>query len=506
MLAKEISYRIDRLYERFRMDGITDSLTFVEQISYLLLLRFRDEISKENTPNYHFPPRNVLFKVQSEAWKAIESARRSERISVIENCIRNIESYDRTFPGIFTNATFIVESQNTLDEALDLVNGIFDYFGERKDIRQLMGDIYDYLLSKMTLMPGNGELFTPRTLTKLMVELISPNGSDIICDPACGTGGFLVYVNKHIKEIYKNRLNKETSNTFTGIDTNPRMVRIAQLNMIFNEVEKAVIENKNLLYDFDKAQKYSIVISNPPIGAEMSIGNIDSTLDTNNSHLVFIERIMSLLDKYGKCTVLVPEGFLYNSSSAHTEIRRRLLNEFRVHGIVSLPNGVFLPYTNAKASILVFGRINSIGTIPYTEKVWFYEVTEDWNALNGKMLTNSESEIFTDLLMRWEKREEDYSKWDGLLKSENSEKVEKGENRIFAPSKWDIPQIWFAQYGNIESNNYKLNAAFYKPQSVNEKEYEDPQDVLREVLVMEENVISKIKALLEETQSYEKNL
>ncbi len=502
MLAKEISYGIDRLYERFRMDGITDSLTFVEQISYLLLLRFRDEISKENRPNYHFPNRNTLFQVQSGVWKAIESAHSYERAAIIEKCIRSIESYNRNFPGIFTNTTFIVENQSTLDEALALVNGIFSFIGEQKDIRQLMGDIYDYLLLKMALMPVNGELFTPRTLTKLMVELVSPNETDKICDPACGTGGFLVYANKHIKEISQNRLSSDTSNTFIGIDVNPRMVRIAQLNMIFNEVEHVVIENNNLLYSFDNAQKYSIVISNPPIGAGMNKGYIDSTLDTNNSQLVFIERIMNMLDKCGKCTVLVPEGFLFNSSLAHTEIRRRLLNEFRVHGIISLPNGVFLPYTNAKASILVFERINRIATVPSTEKVWFYEVTDEQNRKTPK---NSESENFDDLLIRWKKREEDYSKWGSLLKSVNSENQEEGENR-FAHFRWNIPQVWFAEYGDIESKNYKLNALSYKPQSISEKEYEDPQAILLEVLSIEEDVIKKIRELLGEIYEYENNL
>lgn len=495
MIPKEIEHRLHGLFDRLRIEGIIDPIVAVEQISYLLLLRCVDEGCIGGLP--------YKMKGQFSSWQQIKQSDIASARNYIRDSLGKLSS-EEIFAGVLKGADFIIENPRILYEAVDLVDGIFLHFEKEHNMLKFIGDIYEYMLSKTTLVSDKGEFYTPRHLIDVMVKMVSPMKGAAICDPACGTGGFLVAVNEFVKN--KSEKYSEKSNTFTGADVNTRSTRLARLNMIFHGIKDSRIENRNVLVEnFGGSSRFDIILSNPPIGGYLDTKSADSILSTNNINLLFIERIAKLLGPYGKCAVLVPESFLHGTSSAHRTMRKMLLDEYRVDGVVSLPQGVFLPYTNAKLSILFFNRINSLH-IPNTETVWFYEATGDGYTLDNKRLSDPENNSMPDLLNRWKTRLEDRKKWEDMLKPENEQRRKMGEPDVSSPSEWDMPEVWFADYKTIEQKDFNLSADGHKPLKISAKEYESPGEILKDVLAIEEDVVCRIKKLLEETQAYEKAL
>src|SRR4029079_12949227 len=259
--------------------------------------------------------------------------------------------------------------------------------------RDTKGDLYEYMLGKIASAGQNGQFRTPRHIIKLMVEMTAPTPKDVICDPACGTAGFLIaasgrLVTHHSDSIYKTEASRKkfNSGTFHGYDFDSTMLRIGSMNMLLHGVENPAIRYRDSLAQSDKddAERFSLVLANPPFAGSLDYASTAKDLlqvvNTKKTELLFLALFMRLLQTGGRAAVIVPDGVLFGSSNAHQQLRRILVEDQKLDAVISLPAGVFKPYAGVSTAILVFTKTNSGGT----DTVWFYDVDADGMSLDDK--------------------------------------------------------------------------------------------------------------------------
>lgn len=452
MLAPHIKKKVDELWNRFWAAGLTNPLVAVEQITYLLFLKRLEDIDLKRQQR-GFP--SIYAGYESCKWSYIrqEKTNPGHLIDVVFPWLREL---DKHFTSASADGTELASLNNrmadayfqldpnkgkVLSDAIDAIDQLFARAGEGSAAQDIMGDTFEYLLSEVATAGKNGQFRTPRHLIRFMVELLDPEPGQRVIDPAAGTGGFLFSTQQYLMRKYSDpetyRLEWEGSShrvyaehatpeqdkaihngaNFVGLDNDRTMARIGWMNLVLHDVTDPHLlqgdslskrEGKEQLKQVLESETYDFVLANPPFTGTVDSGDLepDSLLFprvggggkkkdesiTNKSELLFLWLMLDLLRVGGRCAVIIPEGVLFGNTDAHVRLRRELLTEHVVEGVISLPGGVFQPYTGVKTSILIFRKETRrddkqafTGAIdPRTEYVWFYEVEEDGYSKDAK--------------------------------------------------------------------------------------------------------------------------
>ena len=295
---------------------------------------------------------------------------------------------------------------DSLDEIYKMMNEI-----QTADVR---GDVYEYLLSKIAQSGLNGQFRTPRHIIRMMVEMMNPSSDEVICDPACGTSGFLVAAGEYLKankkdEIFFDKQKKDhyMNHMFYGYDMDRTMLRIGAMNMMTHGIDNPFIEYRDSLSDQNQDKdKYSLVLANPPfkgsLDAESVSGDLLKVCKTKKTELLFLTLFLRILKIGGRCACIVPDGVLFGSSKAHKDIRTEIVENQRLEAVISMPSGVFKPYAGVSTAILVFTKTEHGGT----DNVWFYDMKADGFSLDDKRTVVSENDI-PDIIKRFKNREQE---------------------------------------------------------------------------------------------------
>ena len=314
-----------------------------------------------------------------------------------------------TYTDHMKDATFMIPTARVLANVVDQLDDI-----DMAD-RDTKGDLYEYMLGKIATAGQNGQFRTPRHIIRLMVAMTAPTPNDVICDPACGTAGFLVAASEYLVEHHGNSIYKDAKSrrrfnegTFHGYDFDATMLRIGSMNMLLHGIENPDIRYKDSLAQTDlgsdDAERYSLVLANPPFAGsldyESTAKDLQQVIKTKKTELLFLALFLRLLQTGGRAAVIVPDGVLFGSSRAHKTLRRILVEEQKLDAVISMPSGVFKPYAGVSTAILIFTKTNSGGT----DDVWFYDMQADGYSLDDKRTPQPEKSDLADILARWRDR------------------------------------------------------------------------------------------------------
>jgi type I restriction enzyme M protein len=509
MLTGEIRNQIDRIWDAFWSGGISNPLEVIEQITYLLFLRRLDDLhalEENKSARLRQPMERRIFpegkndrgrSYEDFRWSRFKHLAAEDMYTVVSEHVfpflRTINGKDSTYSHHMKDARFTIPTPALLAKVVDLLDQV------PMEDRDTKGDLYEYMLGKIATAGQNGQFRTPRHIIRLMVELCAPQPGDIICDPACGTSGFLVAAGEHLRECHPAMLHDQRlkehfhHHMFHGYDFDNTMLRIGSMNMLLHGVENPDIRYRDSLAQdhADDEESYTLVLANPPFAGSLDYENTAKDLlqivKTKKTELLFLALFLRLLKPGGRAAVIVPEGVLFGSSKAHKELRRLLVEGHKLDAVISLPSGVFKPYAGVSTAILVFTKTNSGGT----DFVWFYDVTADGWSLDDKrnpLLANDKlgplpavaltveehgKNNLPDVLMRWGERD-------------GSERDRSRTAQSFCVPKADIA-----------AQGYDLSLSRYKEVIHEEIEHHPPREILAELVKMEAEIEQGMRELEE---------
>jgi type I restriction enzyme M protein len=402
MITGDIRNQVDRVWDAFWSRGISNPLEVIEQITYLLFLRRLDDLQTlaenkaartgKDVERSIFPkgkdPKGRPYA--DLRWSKFKNFAPAEMFEVVGEhafpFLRTLGGDGSTYAHHMKDARFTIPTPGLLSKVVDLIGDI-----PMQD-RDTKGDLYEYMLGKIASSGQNGQFRTPRHVIQLMVELVAPRPDDVICDPACGTAGFLVAAGEYLRRQYPDLLHDAKRRAhfhdglFHGFDFDNTMLRIGSMNLLLHGVENPDLRYRDSLAEdhASDADGYTLVLANPPFAGSLDYENTARDLlqivKTKKTELLFLALFLRLLKPGGRAAVIVPDGVLFGSSKAHKELRRLLVEEQKLDAVVSLPGGVFRPYAGVSTAILLFTKTNSGGT----DAVWFYDVEADGWSLDDK--------------------------------------------------------------------------------------------------------------------------
>ena len=404
MITGAIKSQVDKVWDAFWSGGISNPLEVIEQITYLLFLRRLDDMQvlEENKatrlkkPLEHriFPGGNDELgrPYEDMRWSRFRNFAPDEMFTVVDRHVfpflRTLGGNGSTYAHHMKDARFTIPTSQLLAKVVDLIAEV------PMDDRDTKGDLYEYMLAKIATAGQNGQFRTPRHVIQLMVEMVAPTPTDVICDPACGTAGFLIAAGEYLRDHNPEMLRDETPRAhfhhemFHGFDFDNTMLRIGSMNMLLHGVENPDIRYRDSLSQdhAGEEERYSLVLANPPFAGsldyEHTAKDLQAIVKTKKTELLFLALFIRLLKPGGRAAVIVPEGVLFGPSNAHKTLRTILLEDQKLEAVVSLPSGVFKPYAGVFTAILVFTKTNSGGT----DHVWFYDVSADGWSLDDKRI------------------------------------------------------------------------------------------------------------------------
>lgn len=556
-MNQDLRRKLNRITDILWAGGVTNPVTYIEQISYLIYLKLLDEeesnrelkarlLGKQTNGNG-----KLLYPKQAERYRWTKWRFKSGpdlRDFVRDEVFPYMSSLVKEEPQIaeyFRDAVLEIIDPNVLKQVVDEIDGI-DFAKLGTDVK---GDIFEYLLTHLGQSALNGQFRTPRQIRTMMVEMVDPNLGDTIYDPACGTGGFLIDAIEHILAKYSGepqevpiygeewlekrgqsikQAKKEIptlqsyrkgpgekipdwgllERSIYGIDVSRQMMRIAMMNLVLHGIRQANVKRANTLSDIggltedDLNRRYKVILSNPPFAGVLPKESIRKDLPTNSkkSELLFLGVMMEAMAPGGQCAVVVPEGLLFGSTSAHKELRRKLVEDYDLLAVVSLPAGVFKPYAGVKTGVLVFRRpatgVKKDKKTKHKEKVWFYEVRADGfdpdKISGGGRPETPERNDIPELLQQWRAyKDSKFSKPQG---PEAGTLLEPGSK---------APLCWWATVKTIAGNDYNLAAGSYKPQIAEKAPDDNPAELIRETLAIEREIAGGLEKLLCEVETVE---
>jgi len=417
MITGDLKSKVDRLWATFWSNGISNPLSVIEQISYLLFIKRLDdlEVAKEKrarrlgreVPDPRFGPDQVRmrwshFKNLGDP-EAMLRVVRDEAFPYIKTL--GASGAETSYARHMKDAVFLIGSAALLSNVVDQIDAL------PMDDRDTKGDLYEYMLSKLTTAGTNGQFRTPRHIIQMMVKLLDPKSQigETVCDPACGTAGFLVAAAEHVREaMLSDATLREHYNggMFHGFDFDATMLRIGSMNMMLHGIEDPNIVNRDSLAEAHAAHAdtYTVVLANPPFKGSVEASTIAKDLSkvvkTKKTELLFMALFLRLLKKGGRAAVIVPDGVLFGSSTAHQAVRKLLVDKHKLDGVISMPSGVFRPYAGVSTAVLLFTKTGAGGT----DHVWFYDMEADGLSLDDKRLEVDDNDI-PDILERWTTRD-----------------------------------------------------------------------------------------------------
>ena len=540
--------KLDHITDVLWAGGVTNPVTYIEQISYLIYLKLLDEEESERELRGRlgagngaslFPRQAARFRWSKWRFQSGEGLRNFVRDEVFPYMASLVKDEPHV-ADYFRDAVLEIVDPNVLKQVIDELDSI-DFRKLGPDIK---GDIFEYLLTHLGQSALNGQFRTPRQIRAFMVQMVDPDLGDTVYDPACGTAGFLIDVVDHILARYSEEpketpiygedwldkreqtleeAKKEIPNLQTyrkgagekipdwrrleasihGTDVSRQMMRIASMNLVLHGIRHANLKRANVLSEMggltedDLNRRYAVILSNPPFAGQIPAGSIRQDLPSKSkkSELLFLALMLRSLAPGGRCAVVVPEGALFGSTKAHKELREKLLREYEIQAVVSLPAGVFKPYAGVKTSVLVLRRpaTELEDGQPATKQVWFYEVGSDGYDPDkiqggGRPETPTENDI-PGLLAAWA----DY-------KASRFQDAPGAEAGVLLDAGNDEPRSWWTPFDTLADNDYNLTASRYKPRVAEPVPDDDPAELIREILVIEQEITAGLEKLLAEME------
>ena len=489
MITGELKSKVDKIWDTMWSGGISNPLSVIEQLTYLLFIKRLDELhtlKERKAARTGTPIQEPVFAADQDRlrWSRFKDVAPEQLFETVRDGVFPfIKSLGQkgeadgevgsTYSHHMKDALFMMPTARVLANVVDQVDGIDMADSDTK------GDLYEYMLGKIATAGQNGQFRTPRHIIRLMVDMTAPTPKDVICDPACGTAGFLVAASEHLVEhhsytIYKDAAARRHFNegTFHGYDFDNTMLRIGSMNMLLHGVENPDIRYKDSLAqtDDDDAEKYSLVLANPPFAGsldyESTAKDLQQIVKTKKTELLFLALFLRLLQPGGRAAVIVPDGVLFGSSKAHRTLRTILVEEQKLDAIVSMPSGVFKPYAGVSTAILLFTKTNSGGT----DHVWFYDMQADGYSLDDKRTPQPGKSDLADILTRWQDR-----------------KAEAKRTRT--------DQSFLVPKAEIAGNDYDLSINRYKEVAYEAVEYDPPKVILERLAELEEEIAKGRKEL-----------
>jgi len=496
MITGELKSKIDSIWETFWTGGLANPLSVIEQVTYLLFIKLLDDnqIKKErNAQVLGVEPKNLLFKSGNYVdekeninipyinlrWSHFKNFEPQELYSTVKDkvfpFIKQINNgKDTAFSRYMKDAVFMIPTPRVL---LKVVDGLDALDLNNKDI---MGDVYEYLLAKIASSGTNGQFRTPRHIIRMMVELMKPTLNDTIADPAMGSAGFIVESARYIIEHYSHELLKSNNQEkfittmFSGYDTDQTMLRIGAMNMMLHGVDQPDIKFQDSLSEENTAaNKFSLILANPPFKGSLDYEAVSKDLlavtKTKKTELLFLALMLRMLKVGGRAASIVPDGVLFGSSGAHKDIRKELVENQKLVAVISMPSGVFKPYAGVSTAIIIFTKTNTGGT----DKVWFYNMEADGFTLDDKRSPIEDNDI-EDIINRFH----------NLDKETNRTRFDKS---------------FFVDKKDIIANDYDLSINKYLKTDYEKIEYDSPSVIMDRIDYLDgeiENLKKELKSLL----------
>ncbi len=494
MITGELKNKIDGLWDVFASSGLVNPLEVIEQITYLMFIRDLDDADNKRAKDSALLGLSYKSIFSGEVtvgdrkidgsqlkWSVFKDFPADRMYSIMQEWvfpfIKNLHSdKDSAYSKYMDDAIFKLPTPLVLSKVVDALDEIYRIMNEMQSV-DARGDVYEYLLSKIAQSGRNGQFRTPRHIIRMMVELMDPSSDEMICDPACGTSGFLVAAAEYLKEnkkeeIFYNKEKKEhfMSHMFYGYDMDRTMLRIGAMNMMTHGIENPFIEYRDSLSDqnMDK-DKYSLVLANPPFKGSLDYESVSNDLlkvcKTKKTELLFLNLFLRMLRIGGRCACIVPDGVLFGSSKAHKTIRKEIVDNNKLEAVISMPSGVFKPYAGVSTAILIFTKTENGGT----DNVWFYDMTADGFSLDDKRSEVKENDI-PDIIERFKNLDKEIDR----KRTEKSFMVSKKE---------------------IEDNDYDLSINKYKEVEYTPVEYPATSEILANLRNLEAEISKEMDEL-----------
>ena len=402
VLTGDLRNKVDGIWDAFWSGGISNPLEVLEQLTYLLFIRRLDELQTLEENKANRTGKTIERRIFPEGkdqkgrlwddlrWSRFKQKSPSEMFSIMGERVfpflQELGEEGSTYAGHMKDARFTIPTGALLSKVIDLLDAV-----PMQD-RDTKGDIYEYMLGKLATAGTNGQFRTPRHIIQLMVEMTKPTAKDVICDPACGTAGFLVQAGEYLRKTEPTLLTDPDKRDhfnhvlFHGFDFDSTMLRIGSMNMLLHGVEDPNISYRDSLSDgvSEYEDRYTLILANPPFAGsldyEATSQKLQKIVRTKKTELLFMALFLQLLKPGGRAAVIVPDSVLFGSSKAHKELRRSLVEDHYLEGVVSLPSGVFKPYAGVSTAILLFTKTGKGGT----KNVWFYDMQADGWSLDDK--------------------------------------------------------------------------------------------------------------------------
>ena len=534
----ELKSKIDQLWNKFWSGGISNPLTAIEQITYLLFMKRLDELDQKRQadaewtgetyaskfegswipPEYRSQqePQKFAINKRSLRWSEFKRMQAEEMLQHVQGKVfpflKDLNGAESNFTHHMKNAVFIIPKPALLVEAVKTIDDIFEVM--ERDSREngqafqdIQGDVYEMLLSEIATAGKNGQFRTPRHIIKLMADLVQPQLGHKIADPACGSGGFLLgayqyivtqlaikagskdltpdedgFVRTSVAAALTEKAQSILASSLWGYDIDATMVRLGLMNLMMHGIDEPHIDYKDTLSkSYTEESEYDIVMANPPFTGSIDKGDINEALQlaTTKTELLFVENIYRLLKKGGTACVIVPQGVLFGSGGAFKTLRQILVDRCDLKAVITLPSGVFKPYAGVSTAILLFTKVwgpKDKVTQPATEHVWFYEMAADGYSLDDKRSKQEGNGDLQDII----------DKYHGRNPASDTDRTAKC---------FMVPRTEIAD----EKNNFDLSLSRYKTDVFEEVHYDAPGVILdrliqAEVGDVEEADLAKIQS------------
>ena len=484
MITGELKNKIDKIWETFWTGGITNPLDVIEQFTYLLFIKQLDEVETRREADamiLGFEPDRIFSEDEQEyRWSRFKNLGDADIVYKLVQekvfpFIKGLHSdKDSAYARYMGDAIFKIPTPGLLSKIIDGIDGL--NIQEAAEGGDSKGDLYEYLLSKVATAGTNGQFRTPRHIIKMMVEMVKPNPSDTIIDPAMGSAGFLCEAQLYLREHHKDMLldaelrNHFNNEMFYGNDMDTTMLRIGAMNMMLHGVENPNISYRDSLSEQNSdEEKYSLVLANPPFKGSLDAESVSASLlkvtKTKKTELLFLALFLRILQKGGRAAVIVPDGVLFGSSKAHKQIRQELVDNNKLQAVISMPSGVFKPYAGVSTAILFFTKTGAGGT----DKVWCYDMKADGLSLDDKRQAVEANDI-PDIISRYE----------NLSAEENRQRTE---------------QSFMVPVEEIRDNGYDLSINKYKEIVYEKVEYEPTSVILGKINALEAEIQQELAEL-----------
>jgi type I restriction enzyme M protein len=489
MITGELKSKVDRLWDAFWSGGISNPLEIIEQITYLLFIRRLDDLhtlQEKKANRLGGKIENSIFPLTKEGdrlrWSRFKNFSPQDMFDVVSTKVFPFMKDLRggvehsTYSHHMRDARFTVPTPGLLAKVVELVDDI------PMDDRDTKGDVYEYMLGKIATAGQNGQFRTPRHIIKMMVDLAVPMPRDIICDPACGTAGFLVAAGEYLQvnhpEVRTDQkiIKHFHEKMFNGFDFDNTMLRIASMNMLLHGVENPTITYKDSLSEdhAGEEERYTLILANPPFAGsldyESCAADLSSILKTKKTELLFVALFLRLLKPGGRASIIVPDGVLFGSTNAHKALRKMLVEDHQLNAVISMPPGVFRPYSGVSTAVLLFTKTNAGGT----DQVWFYDMQADGFSLDDKRVeldnTIATNNDIPELVRLWTKR------------GPESETGRDGK-------------YFYVDKEEIVEHGYDLSLTRYKSQRKDLVEHSSPEALVTELKQLEVVIQNKLDEL-----------